>query len=101
MMGKLGYDIVVSKLDNNELLFSQQALQIYAGLKDTIWQGDLFRLVSPYRLGSEIASLIYVNEKQDQAVWFTYLTSNRYRAGSSRSIRLKGLHATKKIGFKK
>jgi alpha-galactosidase len=96
MMGKLGYDIVVSKLNNNELLFSQQALQIYARLKDTIWQGDLFRLVSPYRLGSEIASLMYVNEKQDQAVWFAYLTVNRYRAGSSRPIRLKGLDATKK-----
>ncbi|CAF1402217.1 unnamed protein product [Rotaria sordida] len=95
MMGKLGYDIVVSKLNPNELLFSQQALQMYDRLKDTIWHGNLFRLVSPYRSGSDIASLIYVNEKQDHAVWFTYLINSRYRAGTYRPIRLKGIDSTK------
>ncbi|UJR32739.1 hypothetical protein I4U23_020198 [Adineta vaga] len=96
MMGKLGYDIVVSKLNSKDLLFSQQALQIYSRLKDTIWHGDLYRLASPYRLSSNLASLMYVNEKQDHAVWFSYLTVNRYRSGSSGPIRLKGLDPTKK-----
>jgi alpha-galactosidase len=95
MMGKLGYDIVVSKLDENELTFSQQVLHTYTRVKDIIWHGDLFRLVSPYRVDSDIASLIYVNTNQDKALWFTYLVRNRYRAGSVSAIRLKGLHPTK------
>ncbi|CAF1104844.1 unnamed protein product [Adineta ricciae] len=95
MMGKLGYDIVVNKLNSNDLRFSQQALQIYSRLKDTIWHGDLFRLASPYRSGSNIASLMYVNDKLEHAVWFSYLTVNRYAAGTSGPIRLKGLDPTK------
>ncbi|CAF1050117.1 unnamed protein product [Adineta steineri] len=95
MMGKLGYDIVVSKLDEHELSFSQESLRIYNRIKHIIWYGDLFRLVSPYRSGSDIASLMYVNENQSQAIWFTYLINNRYRAGSNRPILLKGLDPTK------
>jgi alpha-galactosidase len=95
MMGKLGYDMPVSKLSASDLLFTQQALQLYARLKDTIWHGDLFRLVSPYQSGNDLASLIYVNETQNHAVWFSYLVNNRYRAGSSRPIRLKGLDPSK------
>ena len=68
MMGKLGYDIVVSKLDKNELQFSQQVLHTYRRLKDTILRGDLFRLVSPYGPDHDIASLMYVNENQDKAI---------------------------------
>ncbi|CAF3462139.1 unnamed protein product [Rotaria socialis] len=78
MMGKLGYDIVVSKLDESELLFSPQVLHSYARLKDIPWDGDLFRLVSPYRHEHDIASLIYVSENQDKSIWLTYLIINRY-----------------------
>ena len=95
MMGKLGYDIVVSQLSATDLLFSQQALQTYTRVKDTIWHGDLYRLVSPYQLGNDVASLIYVNGTQNHAVWFTYLVNNRYRAGTSRPIRMKGLDPSK------
>lgn len=95
MMGKLGYDLVVSKLSNDELSFSQQAVQIYQKLKETIWQGDLFRLVSPYHQENDLASLIYVNNQQTHAVWFNYLVNHRYRAGSSRRIPLKGLDVKK------
>jgi alpha-galactosidase len=95
MMGKLGYDIVVDKLDENELAFSQEVLRTYARVKDIIWHGDLFRLVSPYRSDRDVASLMYVNEKQDKAIWFNYLINNRYRAGSNGAIRLKGLNPMK------
>ncbi len=71
MMGKMGYDIVVSKLDEKELAFSQDALKTYSRVKEVIWKGDLFRLVSPQT--SDMASLLYVSEKQDKAVWFNYL----------------------------
>lgn len=95
MMGKMGYDIVVSQFSPSDLLFSQQALQLYARLKDTIWQGDLYRLVSPYQWGNDVASLVYVDEIQSHAVWFTYLVNNRFRAGTTRPIRIKGLNPSK------
>lgn len=93
MMGKIGYDIVVSKLTEPELQFSQQALKDYERIKPVIWQGDQYRLASPYT--SDVASLIYVSEAQDKAVWFTYLVKNRYKAGSVAPIKLKGLNPDK------
>ncbi|CAN5480604.1 alpha-galactosidase [soil metagenome] len=94
MMGKLGYDIVVSKLTEPELQFSQQALKDYERIKPVIWQGDQFRLASPYK--NDVASVLYVSEAKDRAMWFTYLVKNRYKAGSLASIKLKGLDPDKK-----
>jgi alpha-galactosidase len=91
MMDKLGYDIVV-----NKLAYSQQVLQTYTRLKDIMWHGDLFRLVSPYRSDHVFASLMYVNENQDRAICFTYLVDNRYRAGINGAIRVKGLNPMKR-----
>ncbi len=98
MMGKIGYDIVVSKLTEPELQFSQEALKTYDRIKPVIYQGDQFRLASPYT--GDVASVLYVSEAQDRAVWFTYLTKNRYKAGSIAPIKLKGLNPDKtyKIG---
>lgn len=93
MMGKIGYDIVVSKLTEPELAFSQEALKTYDRIKTTIWQGDLFRLASPYT--NDVASLAYVNDAKDKAIWFTYLVKNRYKAGSVAPIKLKGLNPDK------
>ena len=95
MMGKLGFDLVVSRLTETELLFSQQALTFYNRIKPIIFFGDLFRLVSPFGSNNDVASLIFVNEQQDKAIWFTYLVRSRYRAGRFRTIRLKGLDPKK------
>ncbi|GAB3717370.1 alpha-galactosidase [Spirosoma lituiforme] len=93
MMGKIGYDIVVSKLTEPELAFSQQALKTYDRIKDVIWKGDLFRLASPYT--SDVASAMYVNDAKDRSVWFTYLVRDRYKAGSVAPIKLNGLDPAK------
>ncbi|ADB37952.1 alpha-galactosidase [Spirosoma linguale] len=93
MMGKLGYDIVVSKLTEEELTFSQQALKTYEGIKNIIWKGDLYRLASPYT--NDVASSMYVSESRDRAVWFTYLVNSRYKAGSQAPIKLNGLDPAK------
>ncbi len=94
MMGKMGYDIVVSKLTPDELTFSQQALATYARLKNVIWQGDLSRLASPYT--NDFASLMYVTPQRDKAVWFNYLVGNRYRGGSNGPVRMQGLDPAKR-----
>ena len=98
MMGKMGYDIVVSKLDEKELAFSQEALKTYARLNDVIWQGDLFRLASPYE--NDFASLMYVSPSKDKAVWFSYLVNPRYKKGSDAPVKLKGLDPAKKYSVR-
>jgi alpha-galactosidase len=94
MMGKLGYDIVVSKLSPKDLEFSQKAVKTYDSIKNIIWHGDLYRLADPFE--NPFASLMYVNETKDKAVMFNYLTSNRYGNGSLSPVKLKGLHPDKK-----
>lgn len=48
MMCKLGFDIIVKDLPDDELQFCRQALRNYNRLKHTILDGDFYRLVSPY-----------------------------------------------------
>lgn len=91
MMGKLGFDIVVSKLSQHDLQFAQQAVKTYDTLKPIIWHGDQYRLANP-REGS-VASMLYLNEQQSAGVIFNYLVNNRYDEKSKLPIRLKGLKA--------
>lgn len=94
MMGKLGFDIVVSKLSPADLQFAQNSVKTYDSIKSIIWKGDLFRLADPHE--NQFASLLYVNESKDTAVMFNYLTANRYGNGTLSPIKLMGLHGAKK-----
>jgi len=98
MMGKLGFDIVVSHLKENDLKYVQGAINTYNTLKPIIWQGDQYRLSSP-REGS-VASILYLNESKSNGVMFNYLVNNRYDESSKFPIRLKGLDAGKKYQIK-
>ncbi|MDB5262607.1 MAG: alpha-galactosidase [Adhaeribacter sp.] len=94
MMGKLGFDIVVSKLAPKDLQFCQEAIKTYKSLSDVVWHGDMFRLASP--LENDFASLMYVNKDQNRAVMFNYQTGNRYGSGTGSPIQLNGLNRDKK-----
>ena len=93
MMGKMGYDIRVNEMTADELTFSKQAVQNYNRLKDLVWKGDLYRLVSPYE--DDRAVLMYANETKDKAILFAYSLHprafNQYSA-----VRLQGLDPNKK-----
>ena len=89
MMGKLGFDIVVSHLKENDLTFAQNAVKTYNRLKDVIWHGEQYRLQSPWE--NSVASVMYNTTNKSEAVVFNYLVNNRYGAGSLNPIRLKGL----------
>ena len=93
MMGKLGYDIEVDKMTADELKFSQQAVRDYKRMSPVIWQGDLFRLRSPYE-GNQ-AALMYVAENQAQAVLFGYNLHTRFLE-TVRPVRLQGLDAARR-----
>lgn len=90
MMGKLGFDIVVSELEEKDLKFAKMAVENYDKMKDVIWHGDLFRLSDPKE--QDVASLMYLNEMKSSGVVFNYLVNNRYGTGSKLPILLKGLN---------
>jgi alpha-galactosidase len=98
MMGKLGFDIVVHDLPENDLKFCQQAIKNYNALKPVIFHGDQYRLLDPKE--NSVASIMYINKDKDSAVIFNYLVNNRYGHGSSNPIKLKGLDPEKKYAIK-
>lgn len=97
MMGKLGFDINVGRLKDNELKFCQEAVSNYKRLSPVIWQGNLYRLISPYE--DSRAVLMYVNKDKTQSVVFSYtlhpLTDPNYSL-----VRLEGLDPLKKYKVK-
>jgi alpha-galactosidase len=97
MMGKMGWDIQVNKMTESELKFSQDALANYKRLNNVIWQGELFRLISPY--DENRAVLMYVNENKSKAALFSYTLNLRY-GDSFKNVLLKGLDPLKKYQVK-
>ena len=97
MMDRLGYDIKVSEFTDKELQFSKDAVSNYKRLSDVIWQGDLYRLQSPYE--NERATVMYVNDAKSKAVLFNYHLHLR-RKDAFAAIRLQGLDAQKQYRVK-
>jgi len=98
-MGKLGFDIVASRLSKNDLAFCQQAIKNYNSWKTIVWHGTQYRLLSPYE--APAASLMYVNDDKSRAVMFTYMHSTRFmESATEKPIKLNGLDATKKYKIK-
>jgi alpha-galactosidase len=93
MMGKLGFDIVVSKLNADELKFCQDAIKKYDAIKHIIWQGDQYRLVNPHN--NDFASIMYVDSTKSSGVMFNYLVNGRYGVNSKLPVQLKGLNPNK------
>lgn len=98
MMGKLGFDIPVSQLNEKDLLFCQNAVRSYDSVKSIIFHGDQFRLSDPWN--NSVASIMYMNEEKTSGVIFNYLINDRYGEGSKLPIRLKGLEVSKKYRVK-
>jgi alpha-galactosidase len=98
-MGKLGFDIVAGKLNENDRLFCKQAITNYNSFKDIVWHGDMFRLVNPHE--NDIAALMYVNPNKSKAIVFNYLVNNRFSiTATERPVVLNGLNPKKKYTVK-
>lgn len=98
MMGKLGFDIPVEKLNKADLTFCQNAIKAYNGFKDIVWHGNQYRLANPW--DNDVAAVMYLNEAKTKGVLFNYLVNNRYDAASHLPIKLKGLDAGKQYKVK-
>jgi alpha-galactosidase len=97
MMGKMGYDIRVEEFSDEELAFGQKALQDYERIKDVIWFGDMYRLISPYE--ESRAALMYVDEVKEKAVLFCF-DIYAYRENITSQVKLQGLDPDKKYVLK-
>lgn len=97
MMGKMGYDIRVKNLTEQEIKFSNQAVKTYKKISDIIWFGDLYRLVSPYE--ENRAVLMYVDELKNKAILFNYLLNFRRKEFMGKVL-LAGLDPLKRYQIK-
>lgn len=94
-MGKLGFDIVVDELSEDDLAFCKAAIQNYDDYKSVIWHGDHYRLQSPYT--HAFGSFQFVDPSQNRAIMFSYLVSNRWEINYSvEPVKLKGLDPAKR-----
>lgn len=92
MMGKLGFDIKLDDLTDDEQAYCRQAIQEYNRLKPVVLEGDLFRLVSPYE-GNHTSSM-YVDKAKNKAVVFAFDIHPRY-GEHILPVHLQGLDANK------
>jgi alpha-galactosidase len=93
MMCKLGFDIRFNELNDREKEFCRQAVANYKRLKSTIFDGDLYRLESPYE--SNHTSIMYVDKSKDKAVVYAFDINPRY-AEKVYPVKLQGLDPDKK-----
>ncbi|MCD8309670.1 MAG: alpha-galactosidase [Prevotellaceae bacterium] len=97
MMCKLGFDIKLADLDDNERTFCHNAVRQYNYLKPAVLEGDQYRLVSPYE-GNHTATM-YVDKGKQQAVVFAFDIYPRY-GEMTLPVRLQGLDADKTYRIK-
>ena len=70
MMCKMGFDISLKEMNDDEMKYCQEAVANYKRLKGTILDGDLYRLVSPYETNH--SSVMYVDKAKSKSVLFAY-----------------------------
>jgi len=92
MMGKMGYDIRVKNMTEQEIKFSNEAVKNYKRISDVIWFGDLYRLVSPYE--EPRAVLMYSDKSKNRAVLFNYILNYRRKEYLGK-VKLDGLDPNK------
>lgn len=87
-MCKLGFDIRVDGMSENELAYCQGAVKNFKRLESVVLDGDMYRLASPY--DGEHAAVIYADKGKNKAVLYAFDMHPRY-AENLQSVRLQGL----------
>jgi len=97
MTGKLGFDIQVSHLSDEEIKFCRNSVENYKRLQNIINFGSLYRLISPYK--NNCSALMYTDSTRSHAVVFAYnLNTNRW--DNPPKLILHGLNPTVKYQVK-
>ncbi len=96
-MCKLGFDIGLKELSDDELAYCQQAVANWKRLQPAVMDGDQYRLVSPYETNH--AAVEYVDKSKTVAVLFAYDLAPRFQEKLS-AVKLQGLDPDKKYMVK-
>jgi len=89
MSGRLGIELQPKDMTDEEREQVNTCFKDYKELRHVVQTGNLYRLVNPYNRKG-VASLMYVDDAQQQAVLFVYKTDNYYNQPIPR-FRMAGL----------
>ena len=96
-MCKLGFDIGLKDLNEQEIAYCQTAVANWKRLQGVILDGTQYRLVSPYETNH--MALNYVSADQQKAVLFAYDLHPRFKE-ILRNVKLQGLDPAKQYQVK-
>lgn len=75
MSGRLGMEIQPATMSDEDKAFCKKAISEYKQIRPIVQLGDIYRLQSPFEK-TGLASLMYVDEKKDKAVFFWWKTES-------------------------
>ena len=93
MSGRLGIELQPKHMNDEERQQVMTCFKDYKELRNVVQTGNLYRLISPYNKKG-VSSIMFVDDAQQQAVFFVYKTANYYNQQLPR-IRLAGLNPDK------
>lgn len=93
MSGRLGMEIQPKNMTDEEKSLCKKAISQYKEIRPVVQMGDLYRLVSPYD-NEGLASLMYVSEAKDKAVFYWWKMANFYNVHLPR-VKMAGLDANR------
>ena len=93
MSGRLGIELQPQHMNDEERQQVMTCFRDYKELRKVVQTGNLYRLISPYNKKG-VSSIMFVDDAQQQAVFFVYKTENYYNQQLPR-IRLAGLNPDK------
>ena len=94
MSGRLGMEIQPKNMTDEEKALCRKALSEYKEIRPVVQFGDIYRLVSPFDKRG-VASMMYVDEKKDRAVFYWWKTEQFHNEHLPR-IKMAGLDANRR-----
>ena len=93
MSGRLGMEIQPKNMTDEEKALCKKAISEYKEIRPVVQLGELYRLVSPFD-NQGLASLMYVSEAKDKAVFYWWKIANFYNVHLP-LVKMAGLDADK------
>ena len=93
MSGRLGMEIQPKNMTDEEKALCKKAIEEYKQIRPIVQFGNLYRLLSPYD-HQGAASLMYVDDQQQRAVWYWWKTESFQNEHLPR-VRMAGLNPTR------
>ena len=93
MSGRLGMEIQPKNMTDEEKALCRNAISEYKRIRPVVQFGDIYRLLSPYD-HKGLASLMYVSEQKDRAVFFWWKTEQFQNEHLPR-VKMAGLDANR------